>query len=251
MKSITKLSVLAGITGTLGLACGSSGPAGPPSGPTLRLIAAYPLSIPEPSGLAINDSGTVLWTVTNNPDKVYELDLTGRVVRTLAYSGHDLEGIAYDSSDRTLWVAEENRREIVHLDSSGAVLSRHRLGLVGEDNSGLEGICFDDQRRMFVLNEKFPGMFIPLNPDYSIARQDTLTFARDYSDIFYNRLRNCFWIISDLSQRLYLFDPASGVQGEYALPFPKGEGVAFDAARNLVYVVSDSEHKLYVYAGPP
>jgi len=216
----------------------------------LRLVASYPLGITEPSGLAINDSGTILWTVTNNPEKVHQLDLAGNVVRTLSYSGHDLEGIAYDSSDSTLWVAEEDRREIVHLDLTGAVLSRHRLSLTGQTNSGLEGICFDDQGRMFVLNEKLPGMFISLNADFSIAAADTLAFARDYSDISYNRRSNCFWIISDLSEGLYLYDKTNGVLGRYALPFSKGEGVAFDAAANLVYVVSDSEHRLYVYAGP-
>lgn len=234
----------------IGLITSCSKTAEPPPTPSLQLLASYSLSVAEPSGLAINDSGTVLWTVTNDPHKVYELDLTGNVVRTLAYTGHDLEGITYDPADGTLWVAEENRREVVHLDRAGNVLSRHRLGLVGELNSGLEGICIDDQGRMFVLNEKLPGMFIPLNADHTIARQDTLGFARDYSDITFNRRTQSFWILSDLSQRLFLYNSTSGVHGEYFLPFPKGEGVAYDPVANRVYVVSDSERKLYIYAGP-
>ena len=77
-----------------------SKPAEPVAVGTLRLVTTYALDITEPSGLAINDSGTVLWTVTNNPDKVYQLDTAGKVVRTLHYVGEDLEGIAYDRSDR-------------------------------------------------------------------------------------------------------------------------------------------------------
>jgi uncharacterized protein YjiK len=249
MRIINRLVMLGCSVGVLALACGSAVEPPPPD-PTLQLLAVYPLSIIEPSGLAIDDSATCLWTVTNNPEKVYQLDLSGNVIRTLSYSGRDLEGIAYDSSDSTLWVAEEDRREIVHLDLTGAVLSRHRLDLTGEPNSGLEGICFDDQGRMFVLNEKLPGLLVALNPDYSIETSQTLTFAEDYSDVCFSRLSGCFWIVSDQSQRLYHFDRANGVRGRYVLPFHKGEGVAFDAAANRVYVVSDSENKLYVYAGP-
>jgi len=205
------------------------------------------LSISETSGLAINDSGTTLWTVTDTPGRVYQLDLVGKMIRKLNYVGEDLEGIAYDPSDRTLWVVEENRREIVHLDLKGDVLSRKQLDLRGKKNSGLEGICLEHEGRMFVLNEKNPGLFIELNPDHSIARQNKLSFAGDYSDVASSRQANCFWILSDESRGLYLWSKRTGVIREYSLPFPKPEGVALVEASHLVYVVSDSENKLYVY----
>lgn len=222
----------------------------PPRRTFLHLVATFPMTITEPSGLALNDSGTVMWTVTNNPgrrNRVYQLDMHGNVVRTLDYDGEDLEGIEYDASDRTLWVVEELRREVVHLDLNGRVLSRRRLGLTGEPNKGLEGVCVNGQGRVCVLNEKSPGLFIELNPDLTIASQQTLSFAGDYAGLDYDRTRACFWIVSDESRRLYQWTKANGVLSAYDLPFDKAEGVAYDEATDTMYIVSDSEHRLYVY----
>ncbi len=236
------------VLGSLG--CADSQPTSP-SLPSLPSLGSYGLTVTEPSDLAIDETGTILWTVTNDPDSVYQLTTTGTRVKTLKYSGQDLEGVAYDPATQTLWVAEENQRSLVQLDLDGNVLARHDLSLTGEPNSGLEGICLDAGGAMFLLNEKLPGMFIPLNPDVSIASKDTLTFAGDYSGICYEPGSTNFWIVSDQSHRLYLWSKTTGVTKEYDLPFLKAEGVAFDPATNRVYVVSDSENRLYVYQYTP
>ena len=74
-----------------------------------------------------------------------------------------------------------------------------------------------------------------------------LAFALDYSGMAQSRKPGRFWIVSDQSQKLYLWDKAKGVVGECALPFPKAEGVAVDEAAKRIYIVSDSENTLYVY----
>lgn len=213
----------------------------------LTLVATHPLSMKEPSDLAIDESGGRLWTVTNDPSHVYELDADGRTVRTLAFLGEDLEAIAYDRSDRTLWVAEENRREVIHLDLDGRVLSRHALGLTGETNSGLEGLCVNDKGRLFALNEKRPGLFIELDEKIRIAARREVRFVADFSGITYDRARGQFWIVSDKSREVVLWDPKRGVMKQYPLPYEKAEGVAVDDASRRLYIVSDSEQKLYVY----
>ncbi len=235
------------VSAAAALQCSSRAPAATPVTGSLELMATHRLAITEPSGLTLDDSAGVLWTVTNNPDFVYQLDLYGHTLKKLRYAGEDLEGIAYDSSDRTLWVVEENRREVVHLDLEGNVLERQSLGLAGKKNSGLEGICLDHAGHMFVLNEKKPGLFIELKPDHTIATQQKLTFAGDYSDLFATPQPGCFWILSDQSQALYLWDKNKGVLRDYVLPFPKPEGVAVDDVTKRVYVVSDSTNMLYVF----
>jgi len=214
---------------------------------TLHLVATHPLTISEPSDLAIDPSGHTLWTVTNKPARVFQLDLEGNVTKTLAYVGQDLEGIAYDPTSRTLWVAEERTREIVHLSLDGDVLGRTTLDLPGKANHGPEGIALDDRGRMFLVNEKDPGLFIELTRDHAISARRPLAFAGDYSGISYDRKKGCFWIVSDQSQALFLWSKSKGVIGQFPLGFPKAEGVAVDEATKTVYVVSDSENKLYVY----
>jgi uncharacterized protein YjiK len=230
--------------------CSGSDPAAPPL-PTLPLIASFALDINEPSDLAINETGTLLWTVSNGADSVYQLDTAGKRLKALNYDGQDLEGVAYDPSDHTLWVAEENQRALVHMDLDGNVIQKHFLALTGEQNSGLEGVSLDGTGRLVVLNEKLPGMFIQLNPDVTIAFQDTLTFAGDYSGITYDPAAASFWIVSDQSHRLYRWTRAGGVSQQYDLPFPKPEGVAFDPTTNRIYIVSDSEKRMYVYQYTP
>lgn len=247
-------AALCWLAGGLLVGCGGgakvAGPPPPPTIPQLTLIETHALTIPEPSDVAIGEAGMSLWMVGNHPERVYQLDLSGVLIRELPYDGHDLEGVAFDSRDRTLWVAEENRREVVHLDTDGGVLSRNALGLTGELNSGLEGICLGDGGHVFVLNEKLPGMFIDLDLVLTIASEDTLHFASDYSGMTYDPQRACYWITSDESERLFLWSKAGGVAAEYLLPFPKPEGVALDPASHRIYVVSDSTKTLYVYQAP-
>jgi uncharacterized protein YjiK len=232
--------------------CGkSSNPAAPQGTPPLTLLATHPLSIREPSDLAIDETGTVLWTVTNHPEKVYRLGLDGHVADSLSYVGNDLEGVAYDAHDHTLWLAEENLRQVVHIGLTGTVLAKYPLGLTGEQNSGLEGICLNDSGTVFVLNEKHPGLFIRLHPDLSIATKTDLTFAGDYSGMAYDVAKHCFLIASDQSQGLFLWDDSNHVRASYALPFKKPEGVAYDPAANRIYVVSDATNALYVFEGVP
>lgn len=228
--------------------CGKkSSPAGPESAAALTLLEVHVLSIAEPSDLAIDETGTILWTVTNHPEKVYQLQTDGTVVKELSYVGSDLEGVAYDPRDHTLWLAEENRREVVHVDLDGAVLATHALGLTGALNSGLEGICVNDSGTVFVLNEKEPGLFIRLKSDLSIETSTGLSFSLDYSGMCYDAGRKCFWITGDQSKKLYLWTPPNQVVSEFALPFSKPEGIAFDPLTNRIYVVSDQTNGLYVF----
>jgi uncharacterized protein YjiK len=214
---------------------------------TLHLVATHPLTISEPSDLTLDETGKILWTVTNKPAKVYQLDLEGNVTRTLNYGGQDLEGIVYDPASRSLYVTEERLREIVHLNLDGDVLDRTTVDLPGKPNHGPEGITLDDRGRMFLVNEKQPGLFLELDKTHQISKRVPLSFAGDYSAITWDKKKGCFWIASDESQSLFLWSSTKGVLGQFPLGFAKAEGVAVDEVTRTVYVVSDLENKLYVY----
>lgn len=244
---ISRLAILCLCCQVLG--CSSDTSNGPRQGDSrLILLSSYPLDVHEPSGLALDAARSSLWTVGNHPQRIYRLSLEGQVREILGFEGDDLEGIACDPSDATLWVVEEKRREVVHLDANGEVAARRQLDLAGEPNSGLEGISLDSNGTLYVLNEKNPGLFITLNDDLSIKNRRQLGFAEDFSALDYHRGRDSFWILSDQSQALFLWNPREGVTATYPLPFDKAEGVAVDEVDDLIYVVSESEDRLYVYA---
>lgn len=211
----------------------------------LTLVTSFSLDIDELSGLALDASGTSLWTV--GARRVYRLSLGGQVQK-LDFKGDNLEGIASDPSDGTLWVVEEKRREILHLDGRGEVLARRQLDLEGKESSGPEGICLDPSGAIFVLNEKNPGLFVTLAADLSIASQRELDFAKDFSGLDCDGGSGRFWVVSDQSRMLFLWSPDTGVISAYPLPFDKAEGVAVDASTGQIYIVSESESRLYVYS---
>jgi len=230
-----------------GVLAGGAVRAADPTFKTLHLVATHPLTINEPSDLTLDETGKILWTVTNKPAKVYQLDLEGNVTKTLNYGGQDLEGVVYDIPSKTLYVTEERLREIVHLNLDGDVLDKVTIDDPGKPNHGPEGITIDDKGNMFLVNEKQPGLFLVLDKSHQISKRVPLSFAGDYSAIMWDKRKGCFWIASDESQSLFLWSPSKGVIDQFPLGFPKAEGVAVDYATKTVYVVSDSESKLYVY----
>ncbi len=217
-----------------------------PNPPAFDKIAEFQTDVPEPSGLTLDNSSNYLWTVSDNTNQVYKLDLTGNILKILDFSGDDLEGIAYDSRDATLWLAEEELRELVHIDTNGVEIGRYAIkNLEGSGNSGIEGVCLDAET-FSVLNEKDPALWAELDSNYSAILTETIPEAEDLSGITYAG-NNEFLIVSDQAQKLLLWSPENGTVSEFQLDYEKAEGVAYNSKDGLIYIVSDKTGKLYVY----
>ena len=215
----------------------------------LQMIAEYALDVPEPSGVAFSKSLNCLWTVSDQTNKIYKLSLIGTTLETLSFTGQDLEGVTYDSISQTLWVVQESTREIVQVDLSGQELHRYTVSVNGSTpNSGLEGVCIDQNQLISVVNEKDPGVFVSLDSNYTVVSTQTLNFASDYADVCVNpESPGCYWIVSDEDQELYNWNITEGILESFPLNFPKPEGIAYDITSHRLYLVSDSQSKLYLY----
>ena len=233
-----------------GQSCSLSDSAADPQSSGLKLTGEYTLSIPEPSGLTFHYNYSQLWTVSDNTNHIYAISLDGTVLQELRYEGNDLEGIVFDSAGNSLWVAEEQLREVVQVGLDGKELSRHSIDLPGSGNSGLEGICLDTSNTFYVLNEKNPRLWAKLKADFSTLVQKPIDEVEDLSGITYDTKRQMFWIVSDQSQLLFLWNAEQGVVKSYDLPYEKAEGVAHDPLLDRIYIVSDKTGKLYVYDLP-
>jgi uncharacterized protein YjiK len=55
------------------------------------------------------------------------------------------------------------------------------------------------------------------------------------------------WIVSDESRQLYQYDKANTKLKTFELLMEKAEGVAVDESTNLVYIVSETENKLFTF----
>ncbi len=213
-------------------------------------VASFPLTVNEPSGLALDIDGASLWTVGNSPSRVYRLSMEGTTLATLSYQGSDLEGIAVDPDDGTLWVLEERARNLVHLSRSGRQQSSTPLALGGAANSGPEGVSFSPARIIWVVQEKKPGQLVRLNESRAIAATIPLAFARDYSDLCWDAGGQWLWVLSDEDRALFRCAPDGTRLASYGIDVVKPEGVAVDAARGRIWVTSDAADRLYAFEMP-
>ena len=215
----------------------------------LVLDSEIELDITEPSGLTYDPNTQTLWTVNDPPgNRIHNINLDGELLQTLDFVGNDLEGITFDLSTNTLWIAEEGTSEIINISLQGEELQRIELSISQyTPGSGLEGICLGSSGEFYLLKEKDPGLFIEVSQDFVTLTETELSFADDYSGICYDCTRDGFWIVSDESEMLYLWNLTNGVREQYSLGFSKAEGIVYIAETNSFYIVSDSEEKLYKF----
>ncbi len=224
----------------------------PPENPDGKLekLEEIDLNIAEPSGLSFGPDGKTLLIVSDNTNKVYETNLKGSIIRTLAYTGTDLEGVGFDEATQTVAVTEERQRDFVLLNySDGLEQERYHIETGGNtDNKGLEGLSYSSNNSAwYMVNEDVPGEMIVWNKTFGNITVESLNFASDYSGIYVDGDNALLYIVSDESQTLYKCNYNAKVLLEYALPHTKFEGIAVDSQQQLVYLVNDKSGKLFIY----
>ncbi|OQX95458.1 hypothetical protein B6I21_05310 [candidate division KSB1 bacterium 4572_119] len=231
------------------LFCSKKSPTNPEQDkPYLEKIAEYKLNVDEPSGLSLTIDGNSLWTVSDKTNKVYQISLSGEIIRELSYKGNDLEGVIQHPGDSTIWVVEEYEADIVQLDIDGNELKRVSINVDG-GNSSLEGITINPlNNHFYLLKEKDPGVLIELDDKFEMVSYSRIGFAEDFSGIFFDAQNSFLWIISDQDKSVFQCDSTGTVIQEFPVEANKIEGIAVDVTNDLVYLVSDSYERLYVYS---
>ena len=218
----------------------------------LVMLNSFPLTVLEPSGLSLSENTDEFFTVSDNTNKIYRISADGNKISELAYTGNDLEGITFNASDSTIWVVEERLRKVLKTSISGNILDEYDIPVeIDVLNSGLEGISYNSSSGSFyILNEKNPPLLIEWSPSKQIINTHTLDFAKDYSGIFYDMSNNILWITSDESQTVSKCSLEGEVYKTYRHETLKSEGIIVNTELQFIYMVSDSENKLYKYSIP-
>lgn len=215
--------------------------------PYLNFISYTPLTIPEASGLAVFSSEYYL-TVSDSISKVYLMDLEGNIVRSLSFSGKNLEGVTYDPDGPIIYVVEEKNNEVVSLDTSGQEINRFTIPLDNIDpRHGLEGITINPNNgHLYVISEKDPAILFEMDKQGSILSEHELNFAKDYSSVFYELSENVLWILSDDSETLTKTTLDGQPLLTYNTGIKKAEGVIVSTITSRVYLVTDASSFFWV-----
>lgn len=240
----------------------------------------------EPSGVALAADGSGLWTVSDDTGRIFALNLEGELEdhRSFDVPATGLEGISVHPDGSTLFAVREENNEVIALNTSNrSVINRRRLvemsgfqAIAGffddaDRNKGLEGIAWNPGTdTLTCLKEGEPGLLIEVDDDLTTILGHTRLGAAngfadpdqkrsvDFSDICYDAGRAAFWIVSDQARRVFLYSnqedrvlhsaPLVYTKGKARRRVKKAEGIAHDPEADLLYIVSDSEARLYVFA---
>jgi uncharacterized protein YjiK len=116
-------------------------------------------------------------------------------------------------------------------------------------NSGIEGVTYNpNNQTIYFVNEKNPGKLFKTDINFNITSILDLTFANDYSDLFYESQTNILWILSDESRTINKCTTDGILLQSYSINVDQPEGIAITSEK--IYIVSDSLKKLYIFQKP-
>ncbi|WP_372744338.1 SdiA-regulated domain-containing protein [Lutibacter sp.] len=213
----------------------------------LEPIAKVKLKISEPSGIAFYNNH--LYIVSDRKYFIYKTNLHGKVVGEIATNLTGLEGITVDNFGNFV-VVDEVKRTLIKVDAGGNRLFKTKIkGKQKDKNSGLEGVCFNSKNNSYyLLNEKSPKELIRVSEEGEVLKTIKISFAKDLAGICYDAKANVFWLVSDESESIYKINEKGKLLGSYKIPVKKPEGIV--VVNDLIYVVSDSESKMYTFKKP-
>lgn len=233
--------------------CSCNREEGAPTGPTtsprqpLQLLATHSLSVTEPSGLAYSPLLQKLYMISDNRAEIFTIDTIGRVLGSIPVAGTDIEGVAISPTGDTLFVVEETASRVLTVLMTGAIVDSMTVQVRTDPKHALEGITIGTAGHRVVINEKAPTMLVEFAGKTELQRM-TLSYATDLSDICYDAGGDCYWILSDESQKVMKISRSGALLGEWSTTAQQGEGIALIG--NRMYIVSDVDAKLFVYAKP-
>ncbi|HPE55537.1 MAG TPA: SdiA-regulated domain-containing protein [Bacteroidales bacterium] len=213
----------------------------------LTLQSSYTMSVVEASGLSNYSNGHFL-TISDTLEHVFVINEQGMVLDTLPYQGNNPEGVAWDANSNKIYIVEEKTNEVVILDEAGEEVNRFAVQVNNlYEKHGLEGITINNNNNhLFLVSEKSPSLLFEFSTDGAEINRWTLTFAKDYSSVFYDTYLNKLWILSDNSETLTRCDLTGKAEETWQTGITKAEGVVVDSQARLVYIVSDQTHKFYI-----
>jgi uncharacterized protein YjiK len=215
----------------------------------LNPIAEIDLSsfLSEPSGIVYNSISNSFYVVSDTISKLFEIDLEGNLLNAININADDLEGISLSKNSDTIYVVEESDHLITSFLTNGSKIGSISINVSTNSSNSLEGITIDDRYSIFVINEKAPRYLIKLENNLEVSRVE-ITAVKDLSDICYDPILECMWIISDESEKIIKITNSGYVISEWQIPFSKGEGITL--VNNKIYVVRDSDAKMFIFNKP-
>lgn len=196
------------------------------------------LKVSEPSDLSFRTAKNSMYCVSDG-GKVYEIAITGEVLRKAPFDGGDLEGIAVGPEG--VYVVDERFRKVTLLDSNTLQpLKSWTLQHQGPRNSGYEGICWDETKGVFwLVTEKNPILIEQYDRNFNLLSSKTWHGASDVSALTVHQ--GNLWLLSDEDREIWNVSSQDlQVISKRKIKATTPEGLCFVAPNRFAIVNDDS-----------
>ena len=221
---------------------------------TLSVTSVSGVNASSFSGVALQLPDRKLFVVDNDNANIYELTVTGTVVRTIATQGvTDLEGIGH-FRDNTFLLAEEGGSRILRVDipatGSGPLNFSSAPSITlgsGWANTGIEGVSYcSANNTVYAVKEISPPRLFRITLDSSGGFVSSFAndpfniedHEGDAADIFALNDGNLI-IVNEVRNRLEGYGPTGTLLSTLSLEMRKPEGIAIDTADGTIYMVGE------------
>lgn len=202
------------------------------------------LKIPEPSDIALSPLGQSFYVVSDDQAAVYEIDMTGKVIRQSKTLGIELEAVC--ARPDFLYVVDETPRKVFQLDyNTLEVVRTFHVPYSGGRNKGFESITYNEKKKCFVLiTEKDPIYIFELDADFRQINEYRWKNARDISSATY--YADHVWLLSDEDMTVFKCSPDNyEVIANYKINVHNPEGIVFHDSK--MHIVADDLERLYYF----
>ena len=238
-------------------------------------LSEGPVEIPgiqaNASGIAFNSETNRLFVISNGPEEIVELTMSGEFVRKIELIGfQDTEDIVHVGGDRYVIIEERrNAASVIRLGDNVETINRKNVSPVvitpeNSENKGLEGVAYDpDSSMLYFVKEKRPRKLITaqLSSDDKITENFSRRLwpwewwgVKDISASAISTTSGRLVMLSDESKRLTTvsggklsgkgLDLTAGSSG-LTEDIEQAEGVVMDD-KGIIYICSEP-NLLYVF----
>jgi len=203
--------------------------------------------IPEPSDI-VYDKESGHFFIVSDHGKLFECDLTGKVIRKAAEEGLDFEGV--EVKDSFVYVSDETPRKVYKYRKSDLSLVKvYPVSWGGAMNKAFESITYNYTKNCFLLVSQEPVSLVEYDDNFREIERHPFRGVRDMSGARW--YKNELYLLSSKDECIIKCDPSTYAPIEYyKINVLNPEGIAFEAEGN-VYITSDDLQRLYFFKNLP
>jgi uncharacterized protein YjiK len=204
--------------------------------------------VPEVSGLCLAPDGKGLLAASDE-NGVYYVSLAGDTKPFYVERRMDCEGVTIDPETRDVYYIVERKQEVRKLaapnyDTSELICVIDEVGL--GTNSGLEGISWYKDGKLFIGNQMDPTMLFQYSLTDGIISRTEITGTTEIAALCYDPVRDVLWIADSEQHNINLCTTDGKVLATYSVPFiDNGESLYVDHENSCIWIGDDTTSKIY------